>query len=152
MSTEDLPEADTSTPPEEAEDESFYPTNSWRGFLVRTIFMGILALLWVIALLYMIPGNGRRYTATNLFINVFYFIWLSGSIIIMGKYFWQGNSRTTIIPCVSKMWYKIYTGFLLILIIGIMVVAGLETRKTPCGKYTTYPVSYDWKLCPPLST
>jgi hypothetical protein len=152
ISTESLLEAETSTPPREGEEETFYPTNSWRGFLVRTIFMGILVLLWGVALFYITPWNGRIYTTTNLFINVFYLMWLSTTVIIVGTYFWQGNSATTIIPCVSTTWYKIYTGFLLLLIIGITSVAGLETRKTPCGKYTTYPVSHDGKLCHTLST
>jgi hypothetical protein len=152
ISTESPLEAETSTPSGEGEGETFYPTNSWRGFLVRTIFMGILVLLWGITLFYMTPLNGRIYTTTTLFINVFYFMWLSTAITIMGTYFWQGNSATTIIPCVSTTWYKMYTVFLLLLIIGIMVVAGFETRKTPCGKYTTYPVSHDGKLCPKVST
>ncbi len=152
ISAEGLLEVETSNSLGEGEEETFYPVKSWHGFLVRAIFMVMLALLWGITLFYMTPWNGRTYTATNLFINVFYLLWLSTSIIIMGTYFWQENSRTTIIPCISMMWYKMYTGFLLLLIIGIMVVAGLETRKTPCGKYTTYPVSYDRKLCPTPST
>jgi len=38
----------------------------------------------------------------------------------------------------------------LVLVVAIMVVASLETRKTPCGKYTTYPGDHDRKMCPEL--
>jgi len=87
ISTESLLKAETSTPPRREEEETFHQTNSWRGSLVRTIFMAILLPLWGITLFYLTPLNGRIYTTTNLFINVFYLTWLSITIIIMGTYF-----------------------------------------------------------------
>jgi hypothetical protein len=147
ISTVALLEGDCPSPPREIEEESFHPTNSWRGYLTRAVFLGILISFWGITLFYMTPYNGLIFTATNLFLNLFYLIWLSATIVITGLYILRGKSTTTILPCVSTTWYKLYTGFLIILIVGITVLSALETRKTSCGKYTTYPPSHDAELC-----
>jgi len=133
-----------------AEEDSFHSANSWRGIAVRAFFLALLTPLWGITLYYLSPSNGRVYTTTTLLINLFYLTFLTGTILILLIYFSCGVSRTTIIPCVISVWYKVYTGFLLAFIVVIMIIAGLETRKTPCGTYTTYSSHSDRHLCPEL--
>lgn len=131
-----------------AEEDSFHSANSWRGIAARAFFPTLLTPLLGITLYYL--SHGRVYTTTTLLINLFYLMFLTGAILILLIYFSRGVSRTTIIPCVTSVWYKVYTGFLLAFIVVIMIIAGLETRKTPCGKYTTYSSDSDRRLCSEL--
>jgi hypothetical protein len=134
-----------------SEAELFHPASSWRGIAVRTFFLALLFPLWGITVYYISPLNGVTYTTTTLLVNILYLIFLSVAIMILVIYFLRGSSRTTIIPCASTIWYKLYTDFLLIFTVAIIIIAGLETRRTPCGKYTTYPSQDDGRMCPKLS-
>jgi hypothetical protein len=41
-----------------------------------------------------------------------------------------------------------YTGSLLIFMLALIAIAAVETRKAPCGAYTTIPAALDFKSCP----
>lgn len=43
----------------------------------------------------------------------------------------------------TALWYKIYTAVLVLFMLALIVVAALETRRTSCGKYTTWPLGWD---------
>jgi hypothetical protein len=146
-----LPEARTTSsmalldPADYASEVRFHPVNSWRGRLFRVIFLIPILLLWVMCLMYMIPpsGEGVVYEVpTILLVQIFYMFFLSGTLIIYAYYFIRGRSATTIIPCIVSTWYQIYTCILMLMILVLIVVAAIETRKTMCGTYSTWPA--DW--------
>lgn len=122
------------------------PPHSWLGILSKVIFLLPLISLWIVALIYVLPfkwANDEFYTVTTLLTSLFYFCFLTVSIVLLVCYFFCDQPGTTIIPCISSAWYKIYTFGLLIFIIAVIVVASIETRRTSNGRYTTMPLDYD---------
>lgn len=51
---------------------------------------------------------------------------------------------------VNMLWYKIYTCTIMAFMVVLFILACLETRKAPCGQFTTYPrdLITDFSLCP----
>jgi hypothetical protein len=117
--------------------DSMHPTQSWRGIFVRVLFLLPLTGLFMTSLFFTFPRKGVGFTLTGLFLNVFYTIFLCASVTIFSIYIILGLSTTTIIPCITSRWYKVYTAFLSLLAFLLILAAALETKKTPCGKYTT---------------
>jgi hypothetical protein len=124
----------------------FHPVNSWRGRLFRFIFLIPVTFLWVMTLLYIIPtGNGQRVmylSPTLLLVNIFYLFFLTVTLVTYIYYFIRGPSATTVIPCIVSTWYQIYHASLIFMVLVTIIVASVETRKTTCGTYTTWPLSY----------
>ncbi|KAF2093223.1 hypothetical protein NA57DRAFT_48585, partial [Rhizodiscina lignyota] len=135
-----------------AREDTFLPTKSIQGILVRTTCITVLIIFWGFAAYYIIPfqGTTNDFSVTTLLIDIFYLFFLTVTIAVLSYYFWHGSSRSTIILCMSHMWYKVYTLSLFAFIIVIITIAALETRKTPCGTYTSYSKADDGKLCPRL--
>ena len=131
-------------------EEMFHPSNSWRGILIRMIFLipliGSVALSTA-SIVQSQPGYGLFFTGTHLALVAFYLILILGVILIVSVYFWTGNTSNTVLPCIETIWYKIYTGVLIVLMIAAIVVSGLETRKSKCGIYTTMRPYYDQFGC-----
>ena len=131
-------------------EEMFHPSNSWRGILIRMIFLipliGSVALSTA-SIAQSQPGYGLLFTGTHLTLIAFYLALTLGVILIISIYFWTGNTSNTVLPCIETTWYKIYTGVLILLMITAMVVSGLETRKSKCGIYTTMRPYYDQFGC-----
>jgi hypothetical protein len=131
-------------------EEMFYPSNSWRGILIRMVFLipliGSVALTTA-SIVHSQPGYGQFFTGTHLALAAFYLILIIGVIVIVSGYFWTGNTGSTVLPCIEATWYQIYTGLLILLALTAMVVSGLETRKSKCGIYTTMRPYYDQFGC-----
>lgn len=126
------------------------PATDWRSWLFRVLYLLPILFLCAICAFYILPGkNQNASTTTTFLLGLFYFIFLLASALIYIYYFVRERSATTIIPCISSLWYKVYTGILLSLMLVLIVVASLETRKTPCGRYTTWPTvtGMDQQLC-----
>ena len=127
----------------------FHPSNSWRGILVRLIFLipllGSVALSTV-SIMQSQPGYGLFFTGTHLILVAFYLVLIIGVILILSVHFWTGTNNT-VLPCIETTWYKIYTGLLILLMITAMIISGLETRKSKCGIYTTMRPYYDQFGC-----
>lgn len=135
------------------EKDAFHPANSWRGWAWRIAYLLPITGLWILCVLYLLPWTSNSsFTTTTFLLVLFYLIFLSASIAIYAFYFLRGLSTTTVIPCITSTWYKIYTALLLSMMVVLIVIAGLETRKTPCGTYTTWPNIgvIDQQVCPGL--
>lgn len=134
--------------------ELFYPTRGCRGVTTRIFFLTLILALWVLDLLYFRPSTELIWTATNLSVNIFYCFLLSVTFIVMSAYILKGESTTTIIPCISSTWYKVYTYLLFMFTLILLIVSALETQRTPCGQYTTYStaliIEKGWikEICP----
>ena len=124
--------------------EQFHQTNTWRAIIFRIVYLAPICCLLVMCLLYIIPEklSGSYLTVTTFLMVLFYATFLTASTFLFGFYFLSDRSTSSIIPCCNAMWYKVYTAILMTLTLILVIIACLETRKTPCGVYTTYP--RDW--------
>jgi hypothetical protein len=127
-------------PEDDALETRFHPVDSWRGRLFRIFFLIPVLFLWVMCFLFLFY-DARGDTLTLFLINIFFMLFLSATVTTYAYYFVRGRSATTVIPCIVSTWYQIYTGILMLIALVLIVVAALETRKTKCGSYTTWPVS-----------
>lgn len=57
------------------------------------------------------------------------------------------TTTTTVIPCIHTWWYRTYTLVLVAAMITLVVLSGLFTRRTACGKLTAVPPMYDRMVC-----
>ncbi|KAI1137158.1 hypothetical protein F5Y05DRAFT_419635, partial [Hypoxylon sp. FL0543] len=118
---------------------------TWASRLFLTSY--ILLLLGFLAML-LFYGTREYQTVTAMIFYPVYQIILAVSISLFTRYFVRGLTSTTIIPCISSWWYKTYTLILMGAMATLFVVACIQTRKTPCGKYTSSPESVtDAFLC-----
>lgn len=128
----------------------FLPANHWRSLLLRVTYLLPITTLWVICVLYIIPtsksGDGI-FTATTLALALFYLVVLSVTLLTCAVYFCTKRTSSTIIPCISAVWYKIYTGVLFATMALLVGIAAIETRGTACGKYTTFPWGTETAVC-----
>lgn len=131
-----------------ASKDRFYHPHGWRGVFVRSVYLAMATGLLAISLIIAFPpgAGGQFFTATGLVTNLFYITFLAVTVIA-AFYYMIRAPPTTVIPCIHSTWYKIYTSFLFACMLAMLVLASMETRKTPCGKSTTLPARFDQQVC-----
>jgi hypothetical protein len=112
------------------------PGMSWNSRLFRLFFLLVLGGVWSIALLWMIPVREARFTTTSFMMGFFYIVFVTVSFVLYAYYFARGQMTTTVLPCLSTTWYKLYTLVIMGLILALVVVASIETNKSIEG-YTS---------------
>ncbi|RYC54006.1 hypothetical protein CHU98_g12202 [Xylaria longipes] len=125
----------------------YKPTSTWPSRVCRTTYTIILLGIWIILILLSVPvswagylyKDGYHRAASTIVQLLFFFIVLTSSLVLHIYYFYSGRTTSTIIPCISATWYKIYSFVVAILAVVLLVLSAVETRKTPCGKYTKLP-------------
>ncbi|KAL2063451.1 hypothetical protein VTL71DRAFT_5256 [Oculimacula yallundae] len=132
---------------------SFHPTTSWRGRTFRVLFMAPILLLVALCFYYLIPWTPKKDTpwayhlsATLFLLTLLYLVLITVTLFIFAYYLLRDVQPTTVIPCLVSPWYQIYTLMLTITTVLLVVIAAVETRKAPCGIYTSWPVEYN--VCP----
>jgi hypothetical protein len=117
----------------------------WLVILVQTFFLIMTAALLCLAGHYFKP-NPRitAGTGSTLLVNILYVLYLLVTLATTFVYTLKGQSNITIIPCINSTFYKLYTCCLFSFAFLVFIVAALETRKTSCGTYTTYPANLGW--------
>ncbi|KAI1329930.1 hypothetical protein F5Y16DRAFT_59908 [Xylariaceae sp. FL0255] len=83
--------------------------------------------------------HGFNHAASTIVQIVFYCTTVTASVVLCAYYFAKGRTASTIIPCISAAWYRIYTVVLITLAGLLFVISAVETRQTPCGKYSKLP-------------
>ena len=129
---------------------AYHPMRSWRGIAVRAFFLLTCLLLWVICLMQFIPlpGNEWNYqTSTQFFASLYYMAFLSVTILTLAVYMLPRHQNTTVLPCITSTWYKIYTGTLIVGTLLVFIITALEARKTPCGRLTSLVPEFDLGIC-----
>jgi hypothetical protein len=132
-------------------DEQFYPANSWRAIMFRIFFLIPVCGLLGICIGYIATTVGSPdllLTTTALMLVITYTYFLAGTFTLFLYYFFALKTSTTIIPCLTSAWYRIYTLGLAAIVLLLITFAALETRKTPCGIYTTLPNIPELLICP----
>ncbi|KAF1956835.1 hypothetical protein CC80DRAFT_394753, partial [Byssothecium circinans] len=120
------------------------PRSSWPSRTFRMLYLMMVGGIWVIPISYTIPLTlfaGKNvevvYSMTALLVISFFLFLLTISFVLYCVYFFQGKTTTTIIPCISKLWYKVYTFLLVGYMVIMIIVACIETNKDPWGKYSS---------------
>jgi len=74
----------------------------------------------------------------------------TGFLLITPAFVLQRDHASTIIPCVQSLWYKLYTGLMMLTALAAVTVASLETVQLPDGSFTTEPpLTCYGNLCEP---
>ncbi|KAI1865494.1 uncharacterized protein JN550_008251 [Neoarthrinium moseri] len=120
----------------------------WRSRIFRALYMVPVLSCFALDILFLSPwigtfGRKGVFTVSSWLMGFYYMTILAPTTLILGIYFTRGPLRTTIIPCMSTVWYKAYCLFLTFFTVVLIAVAAIETRKTFCGKYTTLPPEFD---------
>lgn len=125
-------------PEKSASDAHFYrPTSYFPSRIFRAMFFLLMIALWVMLLFHTFGSFLAAYQSLSyLMCMVLYHLILIPSLFVIGYYFAKGMTTSTIIPCISATWYKIYSITIMSLMLGLFVISTLETRKTPCGTWT----------------
>ncbi|KAH8659803.1 hypothetical protein BX600DRAFT_513474 [Xylariales sp. PMI_506] len=130
--------------------DRFRKTSFWPSRLYRFIYLLPAVSIWIICLVFILTAGAL--TMTDFLVLLFYFVFLAATIIICAFYFIRDDTTSTVIPCISSPWYRIYTAVITALALALIIVASIETRRTPCGKYTSGVGSQaDYMTCASLS-
>ena len=122
------------------------PSSSWGSGILRSLFLFIVISIIALNAMYFIRGG--RQTATTFAVEIAYIFFLSMTVFIFAPYFWTGQTTSTIIPCINSMAYKIYTAVIFGVFTTTIIISCIETRKTPCGKFTSGPgLEADIRAC-----
>jgi hypothetical protein len=76
---------------------------------------------------------------SDLLYSILYLELCTGFLLITPTFVLQRDHASTIIPCVQSLWYKLYTGLIMLTALAAVVVASLETVQLPDGTFTTEP-------------
>jgi len=118
---------------------SRFLAKSWPSRIFRVVYITPLALFWVLSLGFALPGPwqiGRAHPLTN------YLAAINGSVaflvMVMYVYYWARlGCGSTVLPCIGKPWFKVLVCMEYTFMLSTMVISALETRRAPCGVYTT---------------
>jgi hypothetical protein len=116
------------------------PNSSWSSCAFRAFYLLICTGLCIFALIFALPWVDfySYYSVTSLLVGLFYSIFFSISSVIYAVYFVRGRTTTTIIPCISSLWYKAYTVLLMATMVIMVTIAAIQTNQLPNGAYTSY--------------
>ncbi|KAH8796078.1 hypothetical protein F5882DRAFT_477998 [Hyaloscypha sp. PMI_1271] len=128
------------------------PSSTWRSIAVKILYIAPLIGLLALLVLYFVPLQHHQvWTITDLVTQLFYLCFLLTTITSTLIHMVRNQTDSTIFPSVDKTWYTCYTVVLYLLALVYLIFASLETRRTPCGEYTTFPAQreFDDKICTP---
>lgn len=131
--------------PSDPDQDRYRPTTFWASRLFRALYLLPVLAMIMTCTLYFCPWTksptdlyATTFTTTSFLLDIIYLGFATATALICACYFVRGHT-TTIIPCISSLWYKIYTMVIMLLALTLLVLACVETRKTPCGRYTSGP-------------
>ncbi|KAF2112172.1 hypothetical protein BDV96DRAFT_581281 [Lophiotrema nucula] len=111
---------------------------SWPSRIFRAFYLLMLGGIWGLSFLYIMPVDGPSFfTATSFLVGSFYFLFLTISIVLYTIYFFRGQTTTTLLPCISKIWYRVYTLLIMGFMFVLIIIASVETNKGPDGLYSS---------------
>ncbi|KAH6655916.1 hypothetical protein BKA67DRAFT_562160 [Truncatella angustata] len=124
----------------------YYELSCRRSRSIRVLNIVLLTSCWFtnVVCFILIPtfsANPHIYTVTDFLTSVFYFIMSTMTFAVCTFYLSRGHTMT-IIPCISRPWYKAYTIGLAVMLLVLVIVACIETRKVVCGKFTSVSAFY----------
>jgi hypothetical protein len=134
----------------------FRPTSYWASRVFRTIFILQFLGIWLICFAFAAPGiSSHVYTTTAFLASTYYFAIATVTIVVYAYYSIRGGTTSTIIPCFSTNWYRLYS----LCVFGatgvLILISAIETnKKVGNDQYSSYTsVHVDWGVsgCPSLN-
>ncbi|KAH7067978.1 hypothetical protein BKA63DRAFT_520876 [Paraphoma chrysanthemicola] len=113
------------------------PNSHWASYAFRILYFLVVAGVWGISIAYMIPPYESN--TTSFLTGLFYVVFTTISSALYAFYFAKGSTTSTIIPCASRLWYKIYTIAIFVFMLAMIIIAAIETDRGPNGVYTSSP-------------
>lgn len=112
----------------------FYPTSSWRGILVRVLFLMPTFGMAALALIYLSTTGDRNssFSATGICMTITYVFYTLVTAALFTANIIRGASRTTVLPGIGSIWYKIYTCILFFMAAAMFILASMEQVQPPC--------------------
>ncbi|KAK4448765.1 hypothetical protein QBC34DRAFT_485423 [Podospora aff. communis PSN243] len=132
-------------------DGPFRGSGYWPSRVFRVVFILPLVGLLPVGVLTALPGPWHRTGRMSMTAYLGALLSTVNLLVAVGIYAYyaaRGGCRSTVIPCISKAWYKVLTALFWIAWFGLAVVSAIETRRTPCGKYSTAREHMDAYHCP----
>ncbi|KAK0638557.1 hypothetical protein B0T16DRAFT_462327 [Cercophora newfieldiana] len=116
----------------------FRPT-SWWSRIFRFLYMFIFAAFCLLCLtsLLMMQGDEVHLSATGAMGVVTLAVYPVLVVFIYTYYAARYGCKSTLIPCMGRTWYKVLTAVIFLSWTVFPILSAIETRRTPCGKYTT---------------
>lgn len=125
--------------------DRFKPTTFWASRIFRAMYILPVLGMSMTVVLYMTPWTKSRsdtyantFTTSTFLLIIFSLVLTSVTVLVCAYYFVRGHT-TTVVPCISSPWYKTYTVMLWGFGILLFILVCIETKRTPCGKYTSGP-------------
>lgn len=119
----------------------------WASRLFRLFYLIPIAGCFVVDFLFITPWVGifgwvGIWSTTSWTLGMYYLVHLVPTLGLFTFYFSRGPIQSTIIPCISSWWYKIYSIFIIAFTVVLIIIASIETNETVCGKYTSVDPKY----------
>ena len=112
----------------------FYPASSWRGVLVRVLFLMPTFGMAALALIYLSITGDRNssFSATGICMIITYVFFTLVTAALFTANIIRGASRTTVLPGIGSIWYKLYTCMLFFMAAAMFILASMEQVQPPC--------------------
>jgi hypothetical protein len=97
--------------------------------------------IWSLAFFTAVPPNRyySHYSLISVLASMFYPFLLTIPNVLFAVYFLRGKTTSTIIPCISRPWYKAYTVLLMVTMCVLVAFLAVETSRGPNGLYKSFP-------------
>ncbi|ETS79349.1 hypothetical protein PFICI_09202 [Pestalotiopsis fici W106-1] len=128
--------------------DRYHHTLNWRIVLFRTIYLSIILGLCFLAGSWMFRskvGHNQTpylYTTTSFLDGLGNLLIILPTALVYGYYSIRNRMHSTIVPCIAHLWFKVHTVICIVFVMMLIFISALETRQTPCGRYTTWPKDY----------
>lgn len=118
---------------------SYWPSRCLR-VLYLSIILGCCSLAaWWTFIRPSVDANSMPLTTSSFLPGILYAFGLAATAMIYFYYYIWGNATSTLLPCASQIWYKVYTVVLMTFMAVVILTSAIETHKTTCGAFTSLP-------------
>jgi hypothetical protein len=119
-------------------------TRSWKCLAYRAWWIlsisGLMALaIRDITAMFNPYTRNQPLSVSDLLYLILYLELCTGFLLITPALVLQRDHASTIIPCIQSLWYKLYTGLMMLTALAAVILASLETVQLPNGIFTTMP-------------
>ena len=121
--------------------DAWFRSTSLLSKVFRTIFIAFFSggcIIGVLLSFVSIPGRIPSPLSTTSLLGLFTTLYSGVLAVLLYTYHsTRHGCRSTMIPRINSPWYKAVCGLYFILLAILLILSAIETRRTPCGTYTT---------------
>jgi len=137
-------------PQESPPEAHLRPQTHWKATLLRFAYVfALLSIVGVFGLGHLLAQKEAPSVASLILVHFMYTSFCLVLFILSLYWLIARKATSTLIPCINSTWYTVFTIIWYAFVAVCIVMNCIEMRRTRCGVYTTYPISYglDNKLC-----